>query len=69
MGLEVRDDRPGTTVLPIPAWKHDDGNLASSADVSSRLDETPDLDFTVAVVARRGCEELQRCVSSASDPA
>ena len=65
MGLEVRDDRPGTTVLPIPAWKHDDGNLASSADVDSRLDETPDLDFTVAVVARRGCEELQRCVSSA----
>ncbi len=51
-------------MLPIPAWKHDDGNIASSADVSSRLDEAPDLDFSVAVVARRGCEELQRCVSS-----
>jgi cysteinyl-tRNA synthetase len=65
MGLEVRDNRPGTTVLPLPAWKHDDANIASSADVGSCLDEEPDLDFTVAVVARRGCEELQRCVSSA----
>ncbi len=65
MGFEVRDDRPGTSVLPVPAWKLDAGNIASSADVGSRLDEVPALDFTIAVVARRGCEELQRCVSSA----
>ncbi len=65
MGFEVRDDRPGTSVLQVPAWKLDAGNIASSADVGSRLDEVPALDFTVAVVARRGCEELQRCVSSA----
>jgi GT2 family glycosyltransferase len=65
MGFEVRDERAGTSVMPLPPWRHDADNIASSADVGSRLDEKPDLDFTVAVVARRGCEELQRCVSSA----
>ena len=64
-GFELRDSRSGTTVLPLPAWKHDEGNIASSTDVSSLLEEKPDLEFTVGVVARRGCEELQRCVSSA----
>jgi cysteinyl-tRNA synthetase len=64
-GFELRDSRSGTAVLHLPAWKHDEGNIAASTDVSSLLDEKPDLEFTVGVVARRGCEELQRCVSSA----
>jgi cysteinyl-tRNA synthetase len=65
MGYEVRDHREGTTVAAMPAWKRDEENIASSRDVGSLLEEQPDHEFTVAVVARRGCEELQRCVSSA----
>ncbi|HUF54008.1 MAG TPA: cysteine--tRNA ligase [Dehalococcoidia bacterium] len=64
-GYEMRDSRDGTVVMRLAAWKADEGNIASSDDVRSLLDERPDLDFTVAVVARRGCEELQRCVSAA----
>lgn len=65
MGYEVRDGREGTVVIPMPPWKMDEGNIASSRDVGSLLEEQPDHEFTVAVVARRGCEELQRCVLSA----
>ncbi|MEX0681839.1 MAG: cysteine--tRNA ligase [Dehalococcoidia bacterium] len=64
-GYEVRDSPSGTTVSAVPVWKRDEGNIAASSDVSSLLDESGDLEFTVAVVARRGCKELERCVSSA----
>jgi cysteinyl-tRNA synthetase len=65
LGYEVRDGRGGTAAIAYPAWRRDEGSIASSQDVGSRLEQTSDLEFTVVVVAQRGCPELQRCVTSA----
>src|SRR3989337_130740 len=37
--------------------------ISTSGDVESLLEGPPDLDFTIGIVAREGCEELERCVS------
>jgi GT2 family glycosyltransferase len=63
-GFQVHDHRDSTTVLPIPIWQKEDHGISSSGDVDSLIDEHPLVDWTVSVVARQGCPELDRCVSS-----
>jgi cysteinyl-tRNA synthetase len=63
-GYELRDTRAGTEAWPVPAWKRGAAGLSASSDVASVLEQPPEVDFTVSIVARRGCEELERCLSS-----
>jgi GT2 family glycosyltransferase len=63
-GFEVRDSRRGTSAVPLPLWARGTEAISTSADVESLLAGPPDLDFTIGLVAREGCEELERCVSS-----
>jgi cysteinyl-tRNA synthetase len=65
MGYEVRDRKNGAAVIAIPTWALADAAVSSSSDVPSLLDEPDVLDFTIGIVARRGCEELERCLDSA----
>ncbi len=62
--MEVRDTRSGTVVVPVPEWARRQEAISASGDVESLLDGPPDLDFTIGVVARQGCKEMERCVSS-----
>jgi len=62
--FEVRDSRRGTFAVPLPLWARSAEAISTSADVESLLEGSPDLDFTIGIVAREGCEELERCVSS-----
>jgi cysteinyl-tRNA synthetase len=63
-GFEVRDKRVGTHVFRLAAWARDNGSISTSEDVDSRLGEPGDLKYTVSIVARQGCEELERCLES-----
>ena len=63
-GHEVRDTARGTAVLPLPAWAREQEAISASDDVESLLEERRDeLDFTIGVVARDGCEEMDRCLA------
>jgi cysteinyl-tRNA synthetase len=62
-GFEVRDSHRGTFAVPLPVWARAAEAISTSGDVESLLEGAPDLDFTIGVVAREGCEELERCVS------
>jgi cysteinyl-tRNA synthetase len=62
-GYETRDSRSGSIAVAIPPWATDD-SVSSSDDVDSLLEEPERVDFTVSVVAREGCEELERCLAS-----
>ena len=63
-GFEVRDTSGRTAILPAPEWARVQEAISTSGDVESLLDGPADLDFTVGIVARQGCEELERCLSS-----
>ncbi len=63
-GFDVRDTRAGTQAIAYPAWAEGEANISSSRDVESLLGEPPDLDFTISIVARHGCKELERCLAS-----
>ncbi|OGO46251.1 MAG: cysteine--tRNA ligase [Chloroflexi bacterium RBG_16_64_32] len=63
-GLEIRDTAAGTVVLPAPEWARGQKTISASGDVESLLEGPPDLDFTVGIVARQGCQELERCLGS-----
>jgi cysteinyl-tRNA synthetase len=65
MGYEARDAKGKTALYPIPAWSGQDAAISSSGDVDSLLAEPDSVDFTVGLVARRGCEELERSLKSA----
>src|SRR4030066_119194 len=54
----------GAVAVPLPLWARGAESVSTSADVESLLEGSPDLDFTIGIVAREGCEELERCVSS-----
>jgi cysteinyl-tRNA synthetase len=60
----VRQTLESTVALPVPAWQLDEPGISSSKDVDSLLQQSPQLEYTVSIVARRGCEALERCVSS-----
>ena len=62
-GFEVRDSRRGTIAVPLPLWARGAEAISASGDVESRLEGPPDLDFTIGIVAREGCDELERCVA------
>ncbi|MFQ5471739.1 MAG: glycosyltransferase, partial [Dehalococcoidia bacterium] len=62
-GYEVRDTKRGSLALPRPQWASDE-SISSSGDVASFLEEPERVDVTVSVVARHGCVELERCISS-----
>src|SRR5712692_10229404 len=64
LAYEVRDAQSGTLAVLLPAWARDEYNISSSHDVDSLLDEPPQLDFTISIVARQGCRELERCLAS-----
>jgi cysteinyl-tRNA synthetase len=49
---------------PIAAWRHDEAAISSSRDVDSLLAREPQIEFTISIVARQGCRELERCVES-----
>ena len=66
MRCEVRDAKGGTEVISIPVWARADAAISSSGDVDSHLSEPESVDFTIGIVARRGCVELERCLASAS---
>jgi cysteinyl-tRNA synthetase len=63
-GFEVRDRSLASVAVPVPGWKRAEDVIAASGDVDSRLDEPEGLAFTVCIVARQGCEELNRCLKS-----
>ena len=65
MGYEARDAKRGTALVPIPAWARTDAAISSSGDVDSLLNEPDAVDFTIGIVARRGCDELERSLMSA----
>ena len=64
MGYELRDVKGGTNILPLPAWANAGGMISSSSDVVSLLDHSDEVAFTIGIVARRGWDELRRCVDS-----
>lgn len=64
MGFEVRDKRVGTHVYASPAWIQSGAAISASDDVVSLLEEPGELKYTVSIVARQGCEELERCLES-----
>jgi len=64
MGYEVRDAKGKTALVPIPVWAKAEAAISSSGDVDSLLAEPNSVDFTIGIVARRGCEELERCLTS-----
>ncbi len=66
MRYEVRDAKGGTAIIAIPVWAEPDPAISSSGDVDSHLSEPDRVDFTIGIVARRGCEELERCLTSVS---
>jgi GT2 family glycosyltransferase len=63
-GFEVRDAPGGTVVLPVPEWARTQKSVSASREVESLLGGPAELDFTVGVVAREGCQELERCLNS-----
>jgi cysteinyl-tRNA synthetase len=63
-GYEVRQTPDSTVALPMPEWQLEEPGISSSRDVASLLQRTPELEYTVSIVARRGCEELERCIGS-----
>lgn len=65
MGYEVRDARGSTSVVPAPAWARAAPAISSSADVESLLGQPDAVEFTISIVARQGCAELERCLTSA----
>jgi GT2 family glycosyltransferase len=60
----VQDRRDMTVATAMPDWQRAEPNISSSDDVDSLLAREPALEFTVSIVARQGCAELERCVSS-----
>jgi GT2 family glycosyltransferase len=50
--------------MPLPMWARAQEAISASGEVESLLEEPAELDFTVGVVAREGCEELKRCLDS-----
>ncbi len=64
-GYEVRDSAASSTALPVPAWRRDADSIGSSRDVPSLLTDSPAVDFTVSIIASRGCAELRRCLDAA----
>jgi cysteinyl-tRNA synthetase len=64
MGYEVRDSKKDTALIPISAWALADAAISSSADVDSLLNEPDAVEFTIGIVARRGCDEIERCLTS-----
>jgi len=64
MGYEVRDAKGKTALVPVPVWAKAEASISSSGDVDSHLSEPDSVGFTIGVVARRGCEELERCLTS-----
>jgi len=63
-GYEVRDAAKGTSARLMPPWAVDEHNISSSRDVDSLLEEEPEFEFTISIVARQGCRELERCLAS-----
>jgi cysteinyl-tRNA synthetase len=66
-GYEVRDVGEVSIVLAQPQWTTHTATISSSQDVESLLGSEAQLDFTVSIVAREGCGELERCVASVAD--
>jgi cysteinyl-tRNA synthetase len=63
-GYEVRDKGEGTLILRQPQWVKRTATISSSQDVDSCLGKPDEVDFTISLVARDGCEELRRCLES-----
>jgi cysteinyl-tRNA synthetase len=64
MGYEVRDMGETTKVVREPQWAKAAPTISSSHDVESLLGRADEVEFTVSIVAREGCQELDRCVAS-----
>ena len=64
LGYEVRDKAVGTHLYRVPAWVQASKNISASDDVDSLLEKPEELQYTVSIVARQGCEELERCLES-----
>jgi cysteinyl-tRNA synthetase len=63
-GFQVRDTKTGTEVWPLGPAQQDSEAISSSRDVVSLLDQPGEVAYTVAIAARQGCEELDRCLQS-----
>jgi cysteinyl-tRNA synthetase len=63
-GYEVRDAGEGTMILRQPQWARHTATISSSQDVESLLGSVDETDFTISIVAREGCAELERCLAS-----
>jgi cysteinyl-tRNA synthetase len=64
-GYDVRDGRSTSVAVPVPRWRREQSSrISSSGDVRSLLGDTPQVEFTVSITARRGPQELRRCIES-----
>jgi len=63
-GLAVHDTPVGTHLYVVPAWARGAQNISASTEVDSLLGEPEELEYTVSIVARQGCRELERCLES-----
>ena len=64
LGYEIQDGRVGSRLYPLPLWALEADRISSSQDVVSRLEKPAELDWTVSIVARQGCREVERCLAS-----
>jgi GT2 family glycosyltransferase len=64
MDYEVRDLGGTTKLLPKPQWAKTAVTISSSDDVESMIESADEVEFTVSIVAREGCPELERCLGS-----
>jgi cysteinyl-tRNA synthetase len=64
MDCEVRDLGDTTKLLPKPQWAKAGATISSSDDVESLVGRADEVEFTVSIVAREGCPELERCLES-----
>lgn len=64
-GYDVHQASASTVALPVPAWRREEPGISSSRDVDSLLQQNPQVEYTLSIVARSGCRELERCITSA----
>jgi cysteinyl-tRNA synthetase len=67
MGYELRDTRSGSKAVELSAWLAFAETISSSGDVSSRLRDPDEVEFTIGVEAHRGLAELRRCIEAVQE--
>ena len=64
MGYELRDVKGGANIFPLPGWANSHAMISASDEVTSLLNQPDEAEFTIGIVARRGWDQLRRCLES-----